>query len=181
MKCRLKNTLKPERYLHTLGVAYTAKKYAAKAGVDADCAETAALLHDCAKSMNYEAMLALAEDAGVYVDDIEKQIPSIVHAPAGKALAMRDYGITDEGILSAIRLHTIGGRRLSALEMLIYLSDFIEPERKPFDGLDQVRALAERNLYAASRMAARLSADYVMSRGGLVHPATIEMFQYTEE
>ncbi|MBQ3080343.1 MAG: bis(5'-nucleosyl)-tetraphosphatase (symmetrical) YqeK [Clostridia bacterium] len=181
MKKRLHLSLSNGRYAHTLGVAATAKRLAFRCGVSEETAEIAGLLHDCAKSMPIEAMISITNEMGVFVDDIERQIPDILHAPAGCALARRDYGIEDSEILSAIRLHTIGGKNLSPLEMLIYLSDFIEPQRKPFDGLERVRALAEEDISLAAQLAARLSTQYVLSRGGLVHPATLEMFKNTEE
>ena len=49
---KLKETQKPRRFEHTLGVADEAVRLAPKFGVDEKKARTAALLHDCAKYIN---------------------------------------------------------------------------------------------------------------------------------
>lgn len=181
MKMRLRQSLSPSRYQHTLGVSHTAKRLSGKWSVDSARAEVAGLLHDCAKAMTQQEMLDILSEMHIFPDENELRIPSILHAPAGAALAKRDYGMYDEEVLSAIRRHTIGGKGLTPLETLIYVSDFIEPTRKPFEGLERARALAEEDLFQAARLCARLSADYVLSRGGLIHPATLEMIYNTEE
>lgn len=178
---KLISAITPNRYRHTLGVAQTAKRLAPSAGVDPEKAEIAGILHDCAKSMSYKDMLRITEEMRVPTDEIERRISDVLHAPAGAACAMRDYAVTDPEILSAIRFHTIGGKGLTPLETLIYVSDFIEPGRKPFEGLERVRKLAETDIYMAAEECARLSCEYVLSRGGEIHPATYEMFQNTEE
>ncbi len=180
MLSRLRNTLTRERYLHTLGVADTAERLAGINGVDVYKARVAALLHDCAKGMSYEDMISAIREMGVSIDADEMSIASVVHAPAGVAVAMRDYGVCDPDILSAIRRHTLGGRNLSDLEALIYVSDFIEPNRRPFDGLQEMRDLAQRDLRAAALGIARLNAEYVLSRKFRLHPTTIEMINDME-
>ncbi len=180
MLSRLQSTLPRERYLHTLGVAETAERLAGIHNIDKSKARTAALLHDCAKGMNAGDMLSAIRDAGIEVDDNEISITSVMHAPAGAAVAKRDYSVTDPEILSAIRRHTLGGRGMSKLELLIYVSDFIEPNRRVFDGLIEMRALAEKDLRAAALGIARLSAEYVLSRKQELHPTTIEMINDME-
>ena len=49
---KLKTALKPSRYRHTLGVAYTASCMAMVFGVDVHKAYRAGLLHDCAKGFS---------------------------------------------------------------------------------------------------------------------------------
>ena len=53
----------------------------------------------------------------------------------GAEIAKREYGIKDEEILNAIRFHTTGRKNMTKLEKLIYLADYIEPNRKYFEGL----------------------------------------------
>ena len=90
-------------------------------------------------------------------------------------------GVQDPDVLSAIRNHTLGRRGMSPLETLIFVSDFIEPNRAPFEGLEEARTLAETDLRAAARRCAELSNDFVLRRGGQVHPRTAEMLKYWEE
>ena len=96
-------------------------------------------------------------------------------------VVLRDfYGTTqlvaeDPEILSAIRWHTLGGPEMTPLEALIYTVDCIEPGRKPYPGIEDSRALAETDIYAAARLCARQSVEYVRRRGGALHPRTLEM------
>ena len=64
---------------------------------------------------------------------------------------------------------------LTPLEALIYTADCIEPGRKPDPGIEDSRALAETDIYAAARLCARQTVEYVRRRGGALHPRTLEM------
>lgn len=176
----LKADLKPSRFAHTLGVAQTAKRLAPRFGIDENRAELAALLHDCAKSMPIEEMRSMVTACVPDADAQELETVNVLHAPAGAVLAARKYGVRDREILSAIRKHTLGDVHMSPLEALIYTSDFIEPTRVPFTGLEQARELAESDLYAATRLCARLTNDYLESQGKLPHPKSLAMLNITE-
>ena len=172
---KLKKALTVHRYYHTLGVADTAERLAERFGVDAHRARLAGLLHDCAKSMPYGEMRRLVETNVPDTDEQELDSEPVLHAPAGMVVAERDYGVRDRMILQAIRRHTLGGPDMTAMDALIYVSDFIEPGRRPFPGLENVRALAEADIFAAMRACARLTTDYVTSRGQKSHPRTLAL------
>ena len=57
MRKKLKKNLDSYRYHHTLGVMYTAASLAMCYGMDIIQAETAGLLHDCAKCYTDEEQL----------------------------------------------------------------------------------------------------------------------------
>ena len=173
----LKAHLKPSRYQHTLGVAETARRLAPNCGVSPARAYLAALLHDCAKSMEADAMRAMIRQSDLPTDDAEMAADSVLHAPVGALLAKSTYGVRDPQILSAIRKHTIGDAEMSPMDALIYTADFIEPNRKPFSGLAEARAMAERDIYAAMCQCARLTCAYVREGGAEPHPKTVEMIQ----
>ena len=63
------------------------------------------------------------------------------------------------------------------LDLILYLADFIEPNREDFPGLAQVRALAERDLRKAALRAAELTEEYVRQSGGKPHPGTAELIK----
>lgn len=173
----LEKRLKPGRYQHTLGVADTAKRLAERYGVDPQRAYLAGLLHDCAKWMRYEDMAALVKDGVPDLSEDELKTEPVLHAPAGMLVAQRDYGVRDPEILSAIRKHTLGGAGMTALEKLIYVSDFVEPNRKPFPGLAEAQALAESDLNAAARLCARLTSEHVISTGGVPDARTLQTME----
>ena len=173
----LRAELKPGRFRHTLGVAETARRLAPRFGVDPPRAELAGLLHDCAKSMPIDELRALAREGVADVDAEELAAERVVHAPAGSALAERRFGVRDPAILSAIRKHTLGGAEMSAMDALIYVADFIEPNRAEFPGLGEARKLAEEDIFAAARLCAKLTDEHVRSEGGRSHPRTLAMLK----
>ena len=171
----LKATLKPGRYPHTLGVAETALRLAPRYGVDPARAELAGLLHDCAKYMPIDEMRKLVVGTVPDADAEELETVSVLHAPAGAVWAAREFGVQDRGILSAIRKHTLGDAQMSALDALIYTADFIEPNRAPFPGLEEARALAETDIFAATRKCAELTNRHLAEQGRQAHPRTLRM------
>ena len=175
---KLKKELDADRYEHTLGVAETAERMARIFGEDAEKARLAGLLHDCAKCMTLDEMKRAA--AGL-PEDPELNTRALMHAPAGMCLARDKYGVTDPDVLGAIRWHTTGKKGMTALEKIIYLADVIEPNRKSFDGIEELRKLSLRDLDQAMALALRLSVGHVLSRGKPVHPDSLEALRQYEK
>ena len=61
MKEKLKSRLKASRFDHSVGVAETAVFLAKRFAVDTKKAQIAGLLHDCAKCMSGDKMIAVCE------------------------------------------------------------------------------------------------------------------------
>ena len=161
MYARLKNEILDSRMEHTAYVMQTAIELADRFGVDPKKARLAALLHDCCKYKPIEDLLRYA--------DTTPPIPAILHAPAGASYAKEVYGVTDEDVLQAIRLHTTGDANMTDLDRVIYLADMIEPSRT-FDGVNEIRSAC--SLTDMMRLALQRSICYIKGKGGAVHPAT---------
>ena len=77
----LKKHLTKERYLHTIGVAYTATSLAMKYNPDTTNsqfikkAEIAGLLHDCAKCLSHEKRLSVCKKNHLDITEVEKENP----------------------------------------------------------------------------------------------------------
>ncbi|MGI6424908.1 MAG: bis(5'-nucleosyl)-tetraphosphatase (symmetrical) YqeK [Tepidanaerobacteraceae bacterium] len=171
---QLKENLNKERFLHSQGVMNTAIKLADIYGVDESKSAIAGLLHDCARGMDTENQLKMAVSFGILLDDIEKREKVLIHGPLGAVIAKKDYGINDEEILKAIRIHTTGDTNMSLFDKIIFISDFIEPLRS-FPGVDEIRekAFESKDLDGAIIGAFDSTIRYVLSRGSLLHPRTI--------
>ena len=61
LRKELEKELKPDRFDHTMGVAYTAASMAFVYGADVDKALIAGFLHDCAKCMSHEDQIKVCE------------------------------------------------------------------------------------------------------------------------
>lgn len=175
---RLFTALSAKRFAHTLGVAATARRLALRHGLDADRAEAAGLLHDCAKCMPLKDMQRIARENALTADEAILESGALLHAIAGEFVAARDYAVADPIILSAIRRHTTGAPGMTQLDMAVWLADAIEPTRAPYPGLEELRALAEISLEKAILSSMESTLAYVRKSGKAIHPATMETIQW---
>jgi len=181
IKENLKILLTDHRYIHSLGVVETAVKMAEIFGADAKKAETAALLHDCAKQIPHLEQLDMCRKYNVELDEVKEKELGLLHAELGAYLAEHEFGITDTEILDAIRYHTLGRENMSILEKILYLSDIIEPNRKDFEGLSELRNLCFCDLDRALLFGFGLTIAHTNRRGHILHPQTIEAERYIRE
>ena len=169
----LTKELRPARFRHSREVSRTAVRLAERWDVDIEKARLAGILHDCARSLKGEELLACAKAKGLLLTDIEIKQPALIHAPLGAVLAQQRFGVEDREILQAIHRHTTGAAQMTKLDKIIYLADCIEPGRN-FAGVQQLRELAEKNLNAAVLAAYDQSIRFVLDCGGLLHLNTVE-------
>ncbi|WP_448947407.1 bis(5'-nucleosyl)-tetraphosphatase (symmetrical) YqeK [Lachnoanaerobaculum sp.] len=181
IKADLKEKLPKKRYEHTLGVAYTAAALAMCYGEDILKAELAGILHDVAKAKKSSE---LKDDMkgyidpytdGAYVALIADKAPQILHAIYAPYLAKRDYRIEDKDILSAIRWHTTGKKDMTMLEKIVFVADYIEPNRKKLPDLDRIRTLSFHDISEAVKVTAKSTIEYLGSQGMYIDKFTYEL------
>ena len=143
---KLKTALKPSRYRHTLGVAYTASCMAMVFGVDVHKAYRAGLLHDCAKGFSMEKQRALCKRYNISLEGTLTKSPQLMHQEIAPFLASDEYKEQDSEVLSAIACHTTGKIGMTPLEQIVFIADYMEPNRKMIPGLSKVRKLAFEDL-----------------------------------
>ena len=142
IKEKLKSCLSYERYIHSLGTMEKAMELAQQFGLDVEKAQVAGLLHDCAKCISNEELAAFEHT----FDESEKMSCKTWHAPVGQIIAQRDYGVTDEEILSSIRWHTIGKVGMTDFEKIIFLADKIENRTREPEFREKIeKALNKKN------------------------------------
>ena len=181
IKADLKEKLPKKRYEHTLGVAYTAAALAMCYGEDILKAELAGILHDVAKAKKSSE---LKDDMkgyidpyidGAYVDLIANKAPQILHAVYAPYLAKKDYKIEDKDILSAIRWHTTGKKDMTMLEKIVFVADYIEPNRKKLPDIDRIRTLSFHDISEAVKVTAKSTIEYLGSQGMYIDKFTYEL------
>lgn len=153
------------RLQHTLGVRQTAVALAQLHGAPMQAAAVAAMLHDIAKPLPLDAMQALARRYLPALDDEVARDGNLLHGPLAAAIAQNELGVTDARVLSAIACHTTGKPGMSTLDKVLFIADAIEPNRRDYPGLDEIRALAQTDLDAAVLCSMRRTREYVLSRG----------------
>lgn len=167
-----------KRYEHTLSVAYTAANLAACHGENIDHALMAGMLHDCAKCLSDEKLLDICEKQHILVSRAERQKPSLLHAKVGSHLAEKKYQVTDHNILNAIHNHTTGRPGMSLLEKIVFVADYMEPERRQAPRLEQIRRMAFADLDRAVLMILEDTLEYLQSSGSVIDQTTQETYCY---
>ncbi len=174
----LQSSLKASRYKHTLGAEVTAIKLAKQHGVDETKAQIAALLHDCAKHMVDDQILDLCKSHGLLLTKESLLNTDLLHAKVGAIVAKDIYHIEDADVLNAIAYHTTGRLGMSPLEKVIYIADYIEPERSKAPHLSEIRAVAQVNLDDALRYIMKDTIEYLKTQDKFIDPLTMEAYTY---
>ncbi len=164
--------LNHRRIPHVLGTEQEAIHLAERWGADVDKARRAALLHDCTKKLNLSEQLALAERFQIPLDEMERREIKLLHAKTGAGIAEAVFG-TDEEITGAIRWHTTGRGDMTLLEKVIYLADYIEPNRD-FPGVTDLRRKCYEDLDAALLLGLEMTVREMEAREAPIHPKTLE-------
>ncbi len=177
---KLHTVLSPKRFAHTQGVAHEAVKLAEIYGIDAEKAFIAGLLHDCAKDFSKDEVMRLCKEYNIEIDDVIKRQIDLAHSFLGACIAEKEYLVNDSEILNAVRYHTTGRREMSVLEKIIYLADIFEPNRKSFDGMEEIRLAAYRDLDDAMAISLRQTIDFNKKKNRIIHPLSLAALKYYE-
>ena len=164
--------LKPKRLPHVLGTEQEAIRLARRYGADETDARIAALLHDCTKKLDMEQQLALCRRYDIRLDELEQHALKLLHAKTGAAVARDIFGVKD-AVYEAIRWHTTGKPDMTLLEKVIYLADYIEPNRD-FPGVDELRRAVYDDLDKGLLMGLSDTIDEMERMGNPVHHDTLE-------
>ena len=175
----LKKRLKESRYLHSLGVADTAKKLAEIYGIDSQKAYLAGLVHDCAKGYTDDELKSKVMHYGISLDECSLSSPQLLHSFVGACELEEYFGIDDAEIFDAVYYHTIGKGNMPLLTAIVYIADAIEPLRD-YPGVEEIRTAAFESLHKAIYMYTRDMTDYVLAKGQKVHPNAYEVIKYYE-
>lgn len=177
IKDKLQSALSIKRYRHTLGVVEESVKLAQMYSEDIQKAELAALLHDCAKDYPDKMKLRLCKEYHIELNDAMKSQPDLTHSFLGAEVANREYEIDDNYILDAIRYHTTGRQNMTLLDKIVFIADYIEPNRKYFESLDTIRKLAYTDIDRAMKLGLETTVDYVKQKGNKLHYLTLEALE----
>ena len=168
--------LKPKRIAHVKGCEEEALRLARRWGADEEEAAEAAILHDITKKLNLKEQLILCEKYGIIPDTLERNSEKLLHSKTGAAIAAEGFGVS-EAVSEAIKWHTTGKPDMTLLEKIIYMADYIEPNRD-FEGVDKLRELAYTDLDAAMVLGFEMSLADLATYGVPPHPSTLEALDF---
>ncbi len=171
--------LKPNRVKHVLGCRDTAVQLAKHWGANQQDAARAGLLHDITKALDGPLQLTLCRSYGIVLDDFSKQNTKTLHALTGALVADRIFG-ENAAVVSAIHSHTTGKANMNMLEKIIYVADYMEPNRD-FPGVEQLRHLAFTDIDAALKMGLEMTLAMLREQGREISPGSREALAWLNQ
>lgn len=172
----LRSRLSAGAVAHSERVSDTAVRLAEAYGVDRDDARLAGLLHDWAKDLAGDALLAEAARLGIAFTPEDEAVPELLHARVGAAQVAEAFPEVPEDVLRAVEAHTLGAVDMSDLDRVVYIADALEPSRR-YAGVEELRAevgrvpLAELFLRVAASGIA-----YVVATRRRLHSTTVAVW-----
>jgi len=180
-------------WLHCTGTAKLAAELAARSGGSSVRAAIAGLVHDVARPMSDDELVAKV-DAADDISEAERRYPVLLHGLVAVKLVREEMACTDEDLLFAVRHHTCGHPALGTLGKCLMIADFAEPTRD-FPAVHAVRkqmtinAEATRDLPTVSTVRTQKTAsidevlllilenkiEYLHDRGYEIEPLTIAL------
>jgi nicotinate-nucleotide adenylyltransferase len=145
-------------------------------GADETDAARAGILHDITKALDGPLQLTLCAEYGTILSDFGKKYPKTLHALTGALVAERIFG-ENEAVVNAIRHHTTGKANMSLLEKIIYVADYMEPNRD-IPGVDELRHLAFTDLDAALKRGLEMTLEHLKRQGSEVSPESWDAFNF---
>ncbi len=166
----VKPLLKPERWQHTLRVAFMVAENCQRIGWPEKDAVTAAILHDGAKYLTLDSP---------YLKGFKppKDVPkSVMHQYTGAYLANNFFGVKDEKIVRAIRYHCSGRANMTPEEVLLYLCDMLE-EGRDFPGVQELREVFYEDLDRCMYECLKHQMAYLQGEKD-IYPETNNAYEY---
>ena len=171
--------LKPNRVAHVLGCRDTAMDLAKRWGANVTDAGRAGLLHDITKALDGPLQLTLCQEYGIVLDEFSKKYPKTLHALTGSLVAERIFG-ENKAVVEAVCSHTTGKANMTTLEKILYIADYMEPNRD-FPGVENLRHLAYTDLDKALKTGLQMTLDMLKENNQEISPASAEAIAFLEQ
>ena len=171
--------VKEKRVKHIRGTEEEAVRLAKRWGADETMARRAGILHDCTKYLELDEQLALCRQYGVELDELEQQAVKLLHSKTGACIARAVFGEPDE-VFWAIFWHTTAKADMTTLEKILYVADYMEPNRD-FEGVERLRELAYRDLDQALLLGIETTIQEMKDRKLPIHKNTIQAQTWLRE
>lgn len=169
----LRDHVPTPRLQHILRVEEMSQALAHHHNLDVAKAAQAGLLHDLAKYFPTEKLLTLAQAGNLEITEVDQADPHLLHADVSALVAQAEFEVTDPEILAAVADHTLGRPGMSLLSCVVFLADSLEPGRGDTKELNQLRKLAQENLYAAVWQTCDRTLEHLVKHHRLIHPRMI--------
>ncbi len=175
----LQARLSPPRLAHSIGVMQLMGELASLYGFDKDQALSAGLLHDAAKDLSAEALLALAERANYRFAHPCDRFPIYLHAHMSAFVVCEELGMDDQVVLNAIAVHSWSGEQAmmdTLFARCLRIADILVPVQE-WKGMRKLKQMIyDGRIEEATLLQSGFLIEYLREQQIPVHPALEQNF-----
>ena len=121
---------------------------------------------------HFDEILDICEEYGVRLDALEQKAVKLLHSKTGACIAREVFG-QPQAVYDAIFWHTTGKADMTTLEKVLYIADYMEPNRD-FDGVERLRHLAYTDLDKAMLLGVEMTIQEMQQRQVPIHTNTLQ-------
>lgn len=176
---KLKSTVSPQRYQHSIRVMKKALEYAKIYNIDNSVVKITALAHDIAREMTKEESYRYIKDNKLPQYLLDEENYPLIHGAIGADICKKNYLFTED-MSNAIRYHTTGRKNMSILEKIIYLADKNEDGRN-YPSVYNQRELALKSLNNAMILTLKNSIHFTIQKHNTVNNYSLEALHFLQK
>ena len=175
----LKKNLSLKRYRHSVSTGNTAKALCLHHGLNENHGYIAGLCHDIGREIHENKMISLARKEYT-LEEWEMAKPKLLHGKAGAVILKRTFNIDSTEILNAVAFHTLGHPLISPIGKVLYISDYIEPNRK-YHSPSFYQQIFKQNLNEAFLSVLDVKINYIGKKEKNIAPPTMRLYEIVKE
>lgn len=134
----LRSTVSERRFVHSLGVAKTAKQVLEHYGLHDyeeswkgfDAPLFCGIAHDLAREMSDGSILQYCKENHITISKEDIRTPVLAHGLVSAEIARTLVGNFPLSWYKALCVHTTGNTSMDSLALALFIADYIEPSRK---------------------------------------------------
>lgn len=169
---------KPARYRHSLSVASTAEQMALAYGVDPLHARVAGILHDWDKVLSKDDQVKLARKLGVDLGVDARLVQPLLHGMTAARHLSERYPELASCVWQAIARHTVGHAHMTDLDMVLFVADGIEANRRDVAAIHETRCMVDSHQPLAEVYWTSFyhGVSYVIETERYLYPGTLDIY-----
>ncbi len=178
LELELRSQLSEKRFSHSLAVAQTClllnERY--KEHLDEDQMYLCGLLHDIVREWTDERLLSYVKEHQLVLEAEEMQYPVLLHAPVGAHfLSSLGYPVQ---LCTAVRYHTLGSVGMGRMGLVLYIADYLEPNRTHISEADREVLFALPSLDSVCLEILKRERAYLCAKGKPVSALSDELYRF---
>lgn len=172
-----KKKLSENRYEHSVRVANMCQTLCKNYGLNEKIGYLVGISHDICKEIKIEKMIKFTKKMNYEISDFEKKYPKLLHGVAASYILKNKFNVFDDDVLESVSFHVSGKINFCDLGKCLFLADKIEPNR-PQSTTEYREKLMLLSLNKMFLSVIQENYEYIVSKGYVVFPKTLEMIEY---